>query len=186
MNEELRAELIERADRDQAARQSLPPGHGYADYERIVAPVDAANAAWLRAIVAEHGWPGETLVGPSAAHAAWLLVQHAPHDFQEECLPLLEDAVARADASPRDLAYLTDRVLMFRDEPQIYGTQYVIRDGRVTLWTVRDAGRLDERRTALGLEPEQVNRARIMAAEGLPAGDAGNDPPTTAGNPGQL
>jgi len=186
VNEELRAELIERADRDQAARQSLPPGHELADYERIVSPVDAANTAWLREIVATHGWPGGTLVGPAAAHAAWLLVQHAPYDFQVECLPLLEDAVARGDASPRDLAYLTDRVLMFRGEPQVYGTQYQVRDGQLTLWTVRDADGLDERRTALGLEPEQVNRARIMAAEGLAAEGTGDDPPALAGNPDQL
>jgi hypothetical protein len=181
VNEELRAELVERADRDQAARQSLPPGHEFADYERIVSPVDAANTAWLREIVATHGWPGGTLVGPAAAHAAWLLVQHAPHDFQEQCLPLLEDAVARGDAAPRDLAYLTDRVLMFRGEPQVYGTQYQVRDGQLTLWTVRDADGLHERRTALGLEREQVNRARIMAAEGT-----GDDPPAPAGNPDQL
>jgi hypothetical protein len=44
-------------------------------------------------------------VGEAAAHAAWLLAQHAPSDFQEECLPLLEDAVAHGDTSPRDLAY---------------------------------------------------------------------------------
>jgi hypothetical protein len=37
--------------------------------------------------------------------------------------------VARGDASPVDLAYLMDRVLMHRGEPQVYGTQYRVRDG---------------------------------------------------------
>jgi hypothetical protein len=36
----------------------------------------------------------------AGAHAAWLLGQHAPPDLQEECLPLLQDAVARGDANP--------------------------------------------------------------------------------------
>lgn len=106
-------------------------------------------------MLSEHGWPGHRLVGEAAAHAAWLLAQHAPPDFQEECLPLLEDAVARGDASPADLAYLMDRVLIHRGQPQIYGTQYLVRGGVLTLWTVQEPGGLDERRAALGLEPER-------------------------------
>jgi Family of unknown function (DUF6624) len=155
MNEELRAELLERAGRDQAARSSLPPrgSHSHEAWQTIVAPVDEANTAWLRGVVAVHGWPGHALAGQDGAHAAWLLVQHAPPDFQEQCLPLLEQAAARGDASPRDLAYLHDRVLLFRGEPQIYGTQYLVKDGVPELWTVRDPEGLDARRAALGLEP---------------------------------
>ncbi len=167
MDEELRAELLERAGRDQAARTSLPPGELMAEWETVVAPVDRDNTARLREIVGRHGWPGHRLVGADGAHAAWLLVQHAPEDVQEECLPLLADAVARGDASAVDLAYLTDRVLMHRGEPQLHGTQYrQVRDGVLELWPVRDPAGLDERRAALGLAPEAVNRARLLAAEG--------------------
>lgn len=122
MDQELSAELLERADRNQAARMSMRPGDGMPEWETAVAPVDRDNTARLREIVGRHGWPGHRLVGEAGAHAAWLLVQHAPPDMQEECLPLLQDAVARGDASPADLAYLMDRVLMHRGEPQIYGT----------------------------------------------------------------
>jgi hypothetical protein len=102
----------------------------------------------------------------AGAHAAWLLTQHAPQDVQEECLPRLQDAVARGDASPADLAYLTDRVLMHRGEPQIYGTQYrQVGDGPLELWTVRDRAGLDQRRAGLGLQPEAENRARLLAAK---------------------
>lgn len=167
MNEELRTELLARADRDQTARKSLPPARRADWWEQIIAPIDRANTARMRQIVAEHGWPGQALVGVDGAHAAWLLVQHAPAEFQEECLPRLEDAVARGDAAPRDLAYLTDRVLMHRGEPQVYGTQYQIMEGRLSLWTVCDPDRLDQRRAALGLPPEAENRARLLAAEQL-------------------
>lgn len=163
MNEELRAELLGRADRDQAARNSLPPGGSGEEWYKILSPVDEPNTAWMREVVAARGWPGHALAGEDGAHAAWLLVQHASQDFQEECLPLLEDAVARGDASPRDLAYLQDRVLMFRGEPQIHGTQYMICDGVPELWAVRDLDGLDERRAALGLPPEHENRARLLA-----------------------
>jgi hypothetical protein len=163
VDEELAAELLERAERDQAVRMSLTPGHEMAEWAALVAPVDRDNTARLREIVAAHGWPGRQLAGEAGAHAAWLLVQHAPPDLQEECLSLLEDAVARGDASPVDLAYLTDRVLMHRGDPQVYGTQYRVRDGIPELWTVRDPAGLDERRAALGLEPEAENRARLLA-----------------------
>jgi hypothetical protein len=150
MDEELSAELLEPARRDQAARMSLRPGHEMREWETVVAPVDRDNTARLREIVRQHGW--------------------------EECLPLLQDAVARGDASPADLAYLTDRVLMYRGEPQVCGTQYQVRDGVLELWTVRDPSGLDQRRAALGLEPEAENRARLRAAEGLTAEHRDDDP----------
>jgi hypothetical protein len=165
MNDELRAEILERADRDQAARTSLPAQPASEQWEQIVDPVDQDNAARLREIIADHGWPGHDLVGEAAAHAAWLLAQHAPPELQEECLPLLESAVARGDASQRDLAFLTDRVLMHRGKPQIYGTQYKYEDGVLTLWQVQDPDDLDKRRAALGLESQSENRARILASE---------------------
>lgn len=66
-------------------------------------------------------------------------------------------------ASPRDLAYLMDRVLVHRGQPQVFGTQYRVNDGILTLWMVQDPGGLDQRRKALGLEPEAQNRARLLA-----------------------
>ena len=86
------------------------------------------------------------------------------------------DAVARGDASPADLAYLTDRVLMHRGEPQVYGTQYQVKDGVLELWTVCDPSGLDERRSALGLEPGAENRARLLAAEGVIGRHRDDDP----------
>jgi hypothetical protein len=177
VDEELRAVLVERADRDQAARMSLRTDFAMTEWEAVVAPVDRDNTARLREIISRHGWPGRRLAGDDGAHAAWLLAQHAPPDLQEECLPLLEDAVIRGDASPADLAYLRDRVLTHRGEPQIYGTQYLVRNGVLELLAVRDPGGLDERRAALGLAPEAENRARLLAAEGLAAGHGDDKPP---------
>ena len=100
INEALRAELLERMERDQQVRkldiQSM------SNEERMKAvgefmKVDRENTAWLKALVGRIGWPTPALVGEDGAHAAWLLVQHADLDpaFQAECLPLLRAAAER-------------------------------------------------------------------------------------------
>jgi hypothetical protein len=175
VDEELRTELVERAGRDQAARRSVRTDFAMIEWEAVVA-VDRDNTERLREVIGRHGWPGRQLAGDDGAHAAWLLAQHAPPELQEEWLPLLEDAVTRGDASPADLAYLRDRVLVHRGEPQLYGTQYLVRDGVLELWTVRDPAGLDERRAALGLTPEAENRARLLAAR-KPSGGRGDESP---------
>ena len=176
MDEELRAELVERAARDQAARLAVQRDSAMTEWVAVVAPVDRDNTARLREIIGRHGWPGRQLAGDDGAHAAWLLAQHAPPEFQEECLPLLEDAVTRGDARPADLAYLKDRVLAHQGEPQLYGTQYLERGGVLELWTVCDPAGLDERRAALGLAPEAENRARLLAAR-KPSGQPEDEEP---------
>ncbi|MFE5300060.1 DUF6624 domain-containing protein [Streptomyces sp. NPDC056632] len=70
-------------------------------------------------------------------------------------LGLLQGAVDAGDASPRHLAYLTDRVLVAAGEPQVYGTRYTQDPdgGYLRPHAVTDPGGLDARRAAVGLEP---------------------------------
>ncbi|MCS6883729.1 MAG: hypothetical protein NZU74_20615, partial [Chloroflexaceae bacterium] len=56
-------------------------------------------------------------------------------------------------ARPQDLAYLTDRVRFNTGQPQVYGTQVLIIDGRVTLKPIEDEANVDARRAAVGLLP---------------------------------
>jgi hypothetical protein len=83
-NQDLRAELLRRAERDQAARRASR-GADFWPVHRV----DAENLPWLKQVVADIGWPGASAVGEDGAHAAWLLVQHAAADpkFQRRCPP---------------------------------------------------------------------------------------------------
>ncbi|MEU6350112.1 DUF6624 domain-containing protein [Streptomyces sp. NPDC047072] len=153
MNHDLAAELHRRAEEDQAARRRASKTR---DGQEIC-QIDADNTAWLKHVIAEHGWPGIALVGEQGADEAWLLAQHADlaPAFQRQALEVLKEAVAAEDASPRHLAYLTDRVLVAAGEPQVYGTQYTD-DGdgsNLRLQPVADPDRLDQRRASMGLEP---------------------------------
>ncbi|HLK74660.1 MAG TPA: DUF6624 domain-containing protein [Streptosporangiaceae bacterium] len=147
MDTALRAELLRRMDIDQAARHARDMA--------AVAAADADNLPWLQQVVAEHGWPGASMVGTDGAHAAWLLAQHADRDpaFQRECLGLLAAAVEAGEATRSELAYLTDRVLLAEGQPQEYGTQVTVRDGQHVPNNLRDPDTADQRRAAMDLTP---------------------------------
>jgi Sulfotransferase family len=166
--EELRAELLRRRDRDQAARTAFAGAPG--DKARIIA-MDDANTAWLRTVVDRVGWPGRTLVGSDGAHAAWIIAQHADRHpaFQRRCLKLLECAVARGEAWPADLAYLTDRLLLARGELQVYGTQLSARAEGFVAARLRDPETVDARRAAVGLAPLADHLAHANERFGEPS-----------------
>ncbi|MFF3326937.1 DUF6624 domain-containing protein [Streptomyces sp. NPDC002889] len=150
MRTDLAGELRRRADTDQRARNHCIRTGEPGDLSEI----DTDNTAWLKSVVAEHGWPGNTLVGDQGTDDAWLLVQHADRDpeFQRQALELLKAAVEAEDAPARHLAYLTDRVLVAEGKPQLYGTQYTDEGNSLQLQPVRDPEHLDERRAAMGLD----------------------------------
>lgn len=148
MDAGLRAELLRRADIDQAARADPAAS-------ARLASVDADNLRWLQEVIAARGWPGRSLAGADGAHAAWLLAQHAVGDpaFQRRCLDLLREAEAAGEATAAEVAYLTDRVLLVAGEPQVYGTQLISRDGVCQPWPLRDPDAVNGLRAAAGLEP---------------------------------
>ena len=103
--------------------------------------------------VAEYGWPLSRMVGADGARAAWLLVQHADHDvaFQRKCLDLMLALPEKDQASPGDVAYLTDRVLVNEGLEQVYGTQFHVQEGERQPRPIREPGKVDERRASVGL-----------------------------------
>jgi hypothetical protein len=117
------------------------------------AALDKENTAWLKRVVAKHGWPGRSLVGRQGAHLAWLLVQHADEDrpFQKECLERMRK-MPKGEVDPKDLAYLTDRVAVGEGRKQLYGTQLIFKDGRLVPQTpIEDEANVDKRRAEWGL-----------------------------------
>lgn len=168
-DEALRLELLSRQARDQSMRHAMlfkyPPGVPIEpdDLSRWRA-VDTENTARMKEIIAEHGWPGRSLVDEDGALAAWLLVQHADEDvpFQQRCLELLRAAVAAGEASARHLAFLTDRVRLHEGRPQVYGTQLTMGDGKLEPTDLEDPERVDARRAAVGLGPlaEYIPRSK--------------------------
>jgi len=154
-DEALRAALVSRGRQDQAVREVFLAGHHQDTTDlRQMADVDADNTSFLKKIIGERGWPGRSLVGTDAENAAFLIVQHSPDTaFQAKVLPLLEKAYAAGEAEGQQVALLTDRVAVQRGQPQRYGTQASIVNGRFKLNPIADSANVDKRRAELKMPP---------------------------------
>lgn len=157
---ELRHELLQMQELDQAPRQSRLN-------EAAAAPdtsaVDQRNLSRLKEIVAQNGFPTVEMIGADGVAAAWLLVQHADADpaFQSR---MLEAIVARTDAegiSKQQIALLTDQVRLSSGRHQTYGTK-ILRNADTGAFDyvggLDDPDGLDARRAAMGLMPAETDR----------------------------
>lgn len=116
---------------------------------------DSMNLIVVERILNERGWLGPDVIGAKGNSTLFLVIQHADLVMQEKYLPMLRDAVSKRNARGADLALLEDRVLMRQGKRQIYGSQIAIdqASGEKYLSPVEDPDHLDERRSAVGLEP---------------------------------
>lgn len=156
LDKPLRHELLKMKEEDQALRKMVGSTPDTALW-RKVQEVDQKNTARMKEIIQQYGWPGSSLVGEEGASAAWLLVQHADLDseFQKFCLPLVTKAAKKGEATWKNVAYLTDRVLVGEGKKQIYGTQCRWNEstGKYEPSPIEDATNVDKRRKEVGLEP---------------------------------
>jgi hypothetical protein len=155
VDEELRCEILHMKDLDQEARlAAIKPGVDVEALVKISQEIDVPHTNRMKSIIAQHGWPGKSLVGQDGAFAAWLLVQHATHDvkFMEDCLVLMTAAAEKGEASRKDLALLIDRVRVRQHKPQLYGTQYKAEpDGGWVPEPIEDEEHIETRRKSMGL-----------------------------------
>ena len=171
---ELRVELLRRAKADQDVRGAMDKwliqfGNGgvvdeasldatrkteFKQFDETMRRVDTENTERLGEIVERHGWPTYTLVGKDGAQAAWILAQHADLSpkFQRKCLDLMAK-VPRDEIFQRDIALLTDRVLLAEGKKQVYGTQFTLENGKCKPRPLEDEANVDKRRKEVGLPP---------------------------------
>ena len=159
----LRDELLALRESDQSGRLLLEHAieqHGpdSAEFQALVDEqirVDSTNLARLEAILSEHGWPGQSMVGREAAIGAFLILQHADHSTQVEYLPMVRAAVEAGELYDWMLAMLQDRILVGKGKAQVYGTQLYLDEAtnEYELYPIDDEAQIDARRETLGLEP---------------------------------
>jgi hypothetical protein len=156
----VRVELVQLGEQDQSAREEFTP-EKMQDTVFLMTMMrgDSLRTRRLRQIVDTYGWPTRTAVGPEAANAAFLILQHSPeHDFRKSMVPLLEDLAQEGTMPASDVAMLVDRVLVQEGKRQRYGTQFSIEDGELVMDPVEDEEGLDERRRQMQLPPMEEYR----------------------------
>jgi hypothetical protein len=66
-------------------------------------------------------------------------------------LKVFAKRVRQGEVESADFAYLTDRVLVAQSKPQLYGTQFVLLDGKWQPKRILDEAHVDRRRRSVGL-----------------------------------
>jgi len=158
INEALRAELIAMRQEDLRVRSELDAaGELGGHYVPRMEAVHLHNAARLRELIAEHGWPAEDIAGEDGAKAAWFITQHAIGEpgFQLHVLALLRECIAAGRVPAWHAAYLEDRINMYESRPQRFGTQWIdsSEDGRARPYQLAEPDRVNELRASVGLPP---------------------------------
>ena len=155
---QLRMQLQKMVMADQEARNRFVKEGMKPDspLRKKVQEVDRKNLVLLKAIFAKHGFPNVSSIGRDGVSTIFLLVQHADRDlaFQKRALALAKPLLKRGELPRSEYAMLVDRVRIAGGEPQIYGTQVKLWDGKIQVLPVEDPKRLNKRRESMALAPE--------------------------------
>jgi hypothetical protein len=115
---------------------------------------DSINLVKIKNIIDTHGWLGPDEVGKQGAQTIFLVIQHADSLTQVTYFPLMQEAVKKGKARPKDLALLEDRILTDQGKEQVYGSQVKITEtGKYEFFPIKDEANVNKRRADVGLQP---------------------------------
>ncbi len=147
-------------------------------YNHEMEQLHKKNAVKLEEIINRIGYPTADHVGKEANEAAWLIIQHAIAEpiFMRKCVALLRLAVINDNENPIHLAYLEDRIAVFEEKPQRYGTQFDWDENNVLSPQPFDSEiEVNKRRKAIGLNSLEAQieiiRCRSKQENQLPPND---------------
>ncbi|MET0753223.1 MAG: DUF6624 domain-containing protein [Pyrinomonadaceae bacterium] len=164
-NTPLRDELLKMREIDQTARAQCSKGNADEQlkcYAEISQTIDAPNTKRLEAIFAQYGFPKANLVGQEGVDAFMLMLQHAPDErLREKLLKPIKKAFKRGEITANEYSNYVDRLLVHQGKPQIYGSNFEIKDGKLVMSKTKDVKNLDKRRKKVGL-PTIAEYVKLM------------------------
>jgi hypothetical protein len=155
-NESLQRELIKMEENEQVLRMKCnDQGDKMVEcYAKLLKTTDEPNTKRLTEIVNEYGMPTVSLVGKAGFEAFMVVLQHATSDrLRERCLGPIKKAFQRKELHPQNYANFVDRLLVHQGKPQLYGSNFDIKNGKLVMSPVKDPKDLDKRRQKIGLMP---------------------------------
>lgn len=168
----LRTILEEMHDRDQGIRKELSESRNNAqDMYTIIQKmntIDSLNQKQVKIILEKYGWLESSSVGEKASGAIFYVVQHAPLEYMETYHPQLVALASKGEAKKHHAAMMQDRILMYNNKKQRYGTQAsnLVREGEaMVMWPVEDPENVNTRREEAGFSETIEDTAAGMNAE---------------------
>jgi len=144
-------------ERDQAARDVCANGNADEQTKCILKTfeeIDRPNTKRLNEIFAAHGFPTATLVGVDGVKAYVLMMQHSGDiELRKKSEPGMKHAFKAKVISPMEYAGFIDRLRKDQGKPQIYGSNFDLKDGKMVMSKTDDPKNLDKRRKSMGLMP---------------------------------
>lgn len=124
----------------------------------LVYILDGVNNHKIAKIINEYGYPTQKMIGRRGMFYFSVLIIHQDSDIN-----LQKGCLESCDFSPKDKAYLTDRVLVDSGQKQIYGTQFQLDAGtkRLVPRPLKNLRLVDKLRREAGLKPLKVELDEI-------------------------
>jgi hypothetical protein len=142
------------------------------DLWQIVDKTDAKNIKRIEEIIAKFGYPGKKLVGEPTNLACWYVIQHSKEI--SKYFPLIQKAGAEGEISKTSVAMMQDRLLMYDEKEQIYGTQGAGRliinsEGKEEffnfIWPIQSPEKVNELRKKIGFTTTVEENAKNLGME---------------------
>ncbi len=117
------------------------------------------NIQYITKLIDKIGWPKRSEYTKKGSKAVFYALQHSNDSIISHYLPLLTAACQSKEADWDDYAHMVDRILVFNNHEQIYGTHSTneLRAANtVYLMPTKDTINLDKRREILGLKPIKI------------------------------
>ena len=113
------------------------------------------NYKTMQELIKKYGWPKYATVGKIAADAPLLVINHHESDsVRIKYLPQIKQSCLEKEGSCMEYAKIQDRILVNSDKLQIYGMQFRYNaERKLEPFPIIDPEYVDQRRTAIGLEP---------------------------------
>lgn len=131
------------------------------DLSQLSKEIDKINTMRLKKLLklAKKEWFTITEFSEFSDSNAWLIIQHAEPEVEKEFLPIIEKYALAGESNKAHWAMLYDRVAMYENRPQKYGSQFRNSEDNscYELYPVEDRENLDKLRATVGLKPISEN-----------------------------
>lgn len=139
-----------------------------ADTWKFQVEIDSSNIEYVADIIAEHGYPGISLVGEQTSAASWYVIQHSNKIAQY--LETIKSTAENEELPYHYYAKMLDRHLKDHNQPQIYGTQgmsyFMGTPNQISfIWPIKNPDSVNILRKRAGFETTVEENSKILFGE---------------------